>query len=83
MLSDRDISRILSFIKIKHNGEIGRLDLTSSGFVKVTINAVTLSLCNFHISVAVFFVFELLLFLSHFTAHCCLAFSPFRCVLRA
>ena len=61
-VSDRDISRVLSFIKEKHNGEIGRLDLTSSGFVKVAINAVMFALCYFDISVAVFVLIQLRLF---------------------
>ena len=50
-VSDRSISRVRSIIKIKHNGAIGRLFLTNSGFVKVAINAVTLALCYFDISV--------------------------------
>ena len=57
-VSDRDISRVLSFNTVKHNGEIGRLDLRSSGLVKVAINAVTLALCYFDISVAVFCVYS-------------------------
>ena len=61
-VSDRDVSRVLSFIKVKHNGKIGCLDLTSSGFVKVAINAVTLALCYFDISVAVFVFIQFGLF---------------------
>ena len=57
-VSDRDISRVLSFIKVKHNGEIGRLELRSSGFVKMANNAVTLALCYFDIFFAVFFVYS-------------------------
>ena len=58
MLSDHDVSRVLRFIKVKHDGVIGRLDLTRFDFLKVTINAVTLALCYFDISVAVFCVYS-------------------------
>ena len=57
-VSDRDISTVLSFNKVKHSGGIGRLDLRSSSFVKVANNAVTLALCYFDISVAVFCVYS-------------------------
>ena len=76
ILSDRDISRVLSFIKIKHNGEIGRLDLTSSGLVKVAINAVTLALCYFDISVAVVCVYSVWAF-ALFWFHRALLFGVF------